>query len=217
MNSKKNKKHPIILALDTDCLEKVTKFKKLFSPYIDYIKIGSPLFTKFGSKVIDIIKKENINIFLDLKFHDIPSTVFNACYQSTLLGVNMLTIHLMGGKEMIEKAIEGVKKAQKKTKQKCLVLGVMVLTSFDESLFQSTFLTDEKIKDYMLHLVTIGNKAGIDGFICSPKEVAYFKKKFPKKYGLHLALEIKAKMKLLIKKEFQQQNKLFKQVQISSL
>ena len=99
----------LILALDVDSLENARHFVNLLSPKIKIFKVGSQLFTGYGPKIIDFIHKKGGEVFLDLKFHDIPNTVANAVSQACRLKVKMLTLHISGGAEMLRAAVQAAK------------------------------------------------------------------------------------------------------------
>ena len=139
----------LILALDVDSLEKARNFVNLLYPKIRFFKIGSQIFTGCGPKIIEFIHKKGGEVFLDLKFHDIPNTVANAVAQAARLKVKMLTLHISGGKEMLEAAVKAAKEVSLAIKRKSpLLIGVTVLTS------------QESGRDEVLRLARIGLECG---------------------------------------------------------
>ena len=150
----------LILALDVDSLEKAMNFVNLLYPKIRFFKIGSQLFTGCGPKIIEFIHKKGGEVFLDLKFHDIPNTVANAVAQAARLKVKMLTLHISGGKEMLEAAVKAAKTIKP---NQPLLIGVTVLTS------------QESGRDEVLRLARIGLGCGLDGVVCSAQEVRFLR------------------------------------------
>ena len=154
----------LILALDVDSLEKARNFVNLLYPKVRVFKIGSQLFTGCGPKIIEFIHKKGGEVFLDLKFHDIPNTVANAVAQAARLKVKMLTLHISGGKEMLEAAVKAAKEASLAIKRKSpFLIGVTVLTS------------QESGRDEVLRLARIGLECGLDGVVCSAREVRFLR------------------------------------------
>ena len=119
---------PVIVALDLEPSDSISLANKLNPDYCK-LKIGSQLFTTGGPKVITQLNELGFDIFLDLKFHDIPNTVYQAINSCISQNVWMINIHASGGKEMLKAAHKAVNNAQKKT----LLVGVTVLTSLDEA------------------------------------------------------------------------------------
>ena len=154
----------LILALDVDSPEKARNFVNLLYPKIRFFKIGSQIFTGCGPKIIEFIHKKGGEVFLDLKFHDIPNTVANAVAQAARLKVKMLTLHISGGKEMLEAAVKAAKEASLAIKRKSpFLIGVTVLTS------------QESGRDEVLRLARIGLECGLDGVVCSVREVRFLR------------------------------------------
>ena len=117
----------IIVALDYNNYEEVLKFIDNIDPNLFRLKIGKELFTKYGPSTVKEIHNKGFEVFLDLKFHDIPTTVKRACYVASELGVWMLNVHAMGGNDMLSAAKEGVDQSN----QNPYLIGVTVLTSMN--------------------------------------------------------------------------------------
>ena len=116
----------IIVALDYHDKKQALELSKKLDPSYCRLKIGKQLFTKYGPTIIDELQDMDFEIFLDLKFHDIPVTVYKACLEAYKLGVWMLNIHLLGGQEMVLAAKEARDEVNKKSKgnvQRCLAMG----------------------------------------------------------------------------------------------
>ena len=116
---------------------------------------------------------------MDLKYHDIPHTVGNACSEAAKLGVDMLTIHLAGGSDMIKQACSSVKTIKEKYHHSCLILGVSLLSSIDETMLNQEMNVSISLEKYFLNLAKLGVDNGIDGFIASPLEIKILKENFP--------------------------------------
>ncbi len=172
INSKK-----IICALDFDDFSKAENFIKAIDYDIVY-KIGMEFFYRFGidgiKKIIN--KKKNIKLFLDLKLHDIPNTVERAVYPLvTKVRPYMLTVHVAGGKKMLQNAVFAATEASKSSNiKKPLLLGVTVLTSLNNKDLKEmghTISTTKSVENYS----NIAKKAKLDGIVCSPLEVRLVK------------------------------------------
>ena len=140
-------------------------------PNIRWVKVGLELFVREGPRVINILKDLNKNIFLDLKFHDIPNTMSAACYQVSKLGVDMISIHASAGskalKESKKASLEGAKTVNAKPPS---VLGISVLTSFSLEDFKTDLDRNNSIEENVLRLAKLSFEAGLDGCVCSPLE-----------------------------------------------
>jgi len=153
----------IIVAIDSYDYDQAIAILDELNPKLCQVKIGSVAFNALGKNFLRTVQDRGFKIFLDLKLHDIPNTVhetilgFGDCY------IDMLTIHLSGGKHMISKAIEAAHHINTK------VIGVSVLTSLEDKdtreLFQNT------ARDQATRLFQLANETGIDGIVCSPLEL----------------------------------------------
>src|SRR4051812_37767639 len=104
--------NPLIVALDVETLDEAKALVQKLSNSVEIYKIGSQLFTKYGPQAVRDITAMGKRVFLDLKFHDIPNTVAKAVESATSLNVFMLTVHTIGGQDMMEAAAAAAKKAQ---------------------------------------------------------------------------------------------------------
>ncbi len=164
-------KPEIILALDVDSLQKAKYFVNKLYPKIKIFKVGVQLFTAFGPKIVEAINKKGAEVFLDLKFFDIPNTVANAVRQAVRLKVKMLTLHILGDEEMLCQAIAAAKDEARRLRiKRPLLIGVTVLTS------------KEANSSDVLTLAKIGLESGLDGVVCSVREAASLRKKINKKF-----------------------------------
>ena len=162
MNSKK-----IIVALDSADLIKTLDLVKILKNEAFAFKLGYEFFFNFGIKGYNIIKKENVKIFLDLKLHDIPNTVKKGIEAIAKLEPYFTTIHISGGDEMQKNA--NLKKGTTK------ILGVSILTSLN-SKQTGKFYFNEKINNIVSSFVKYAQKNKLDGIVCSPEEIKTVKK-----------------------------------------
>tara|TARA_Y100001978_G_C23639509_1_gene407584 strand:- start:1 stop:720 length:720 start_codon:yes stop_codon:yes gene_type:complete len=179
-----NPEDKIILALDN--LSASEAFVLLEEcPRIKWIKIGLELFSREGPDVINIFKKMNKKIFLDLKFHDIPNTMKSACYQVSKLGVDMISLHSSAGLRALrlskKATLEGAVDANKIPP---LVIGITVLTSLSREEFNNELKMEMSISESVLHLANLSFKAGLNGCVCSPLEAKSLRKTFDKSFNL---------------------------------
>jgi orotidine-5'-phosphate decarboxylase len=124
--------------------------------------------------VVKAVRKRGCDVFLDLKFHDIPNTVAHAVKSAASLGVAMTTLHAVGGPVMMEAAAKAVEGSE------LLILAVTVLTSMDSSQLSSTGISVEP-KEQVLRLAGLASRAGIGGIVCSPLEITAIRETFSDK------------------------------------
>ena len=167
--TQKDKSNKIIIALDYDNKESVIKLCNLLDPSYCRMKVGKQLFTKYGPYIIDLIHSKNFEIFLDLKFHDIPVTVYKACIEAYKLGIWMINIHLLGGEEMVNAARE----AKDKTNSSALIIGVSLLTSHDNKSLINLGFKDRETT--VQKLAMLAENCSIDGIVCSPSDITSVK------------------------------------------
>lgn len=164
-------KSEIVLALDVDSFSRAKYFVNKLYPKIKIFKVGMQLYTALGPKIIQMIHKKGGEVFLDLKFLDIPNTVAKAVRQAARLKVKMLTLHISGQEEMLKAAVSAAKDEAKKLKiKKPLLIGVTVLTSQKANSAQ------------VLKLAKIGINSGLDGVVCSALEAKNLRNKIKRKF-----------------------------------
>jgi len=156
---------PIIIALDLDQKSALELANKI-DPQDCKVKVGSQLFTSSGPKLIEELKNLGFEIFLDLKFHDIPNTVRKAVETAIEMGVWMLNVHSLGGREMLKAAFE----AKESASIKPFLIGVTMLTSLDNKSIKQVGL-QLNIEDQVLLLTNLCKEEGLDGVVCSPNEL----------------------------------------------
>ena len=153
----------IIVAIDTYDLQEANVILDQLSPDLCKIKIGSVVFNSLGKSFLKEVSSRGFKIFLDLKLHDIPNTVHEAILGFHDCSIEMLTVHLSGGEEMLKKAMLAGKSINSK------VIGVSILTSLEESDTLSLF--NNKLDHQIRNLFEIAVKANLDGVVCSPHEL----------------------------------------------
>jgi len=153
----------IIVAIDTYDLQEANLILDQLDPNLCKIKIGSVVFNSLGKSFLKEVSSRGFKIFLDLKLHDIPNTVYEAILGFHDCSIDMLTVHLSGGEEMLKKAMLAGKSINTK------VIGVSILTSLEESDTLSLF--DNKLDHQIRNLFEIAVKANLDGVVCSPHEL----------------------------------------------
>jgi orotidine-5'-phosphate decarboxylase len=169
-------KDKIIVALDVATKKTALALVDQLRGDISCFKVGLQLYIAEGPEIVRAIRATDANVFLDLKLHDIPNTVAKAVRSAAELGIQMLTIHLCGGAEMIRAAVSA-------KPRELSLLGVTVLTSADGQTLRKIGIPD-KIDDHVLRLAKLGVKKEIDGLVASPHEVKMLRAQFGKKIKL---------------------------------
>lgn len=160
----------IILALDVE-KEKALELCQKLSGEIGVVKVGLELFCAGGKEVLTEISNTGMEIFLDLKFHDIPQQVERAVRVVSSWPVKMLTLHCLGGRKMLEAAVE----AASSRFPRPLLLGVTLLTSLDSE--ELSYLPLDSVEESVLSLTELALECGLDGVIASPREVRFLRKR----------------------------------------
>ena len=172
-------KKKLIVALDLKNYRQIVNLIDIIGGNALWYKVGAVNFTAYGSKITDELKKKDKKIFLDLKYHDIPNTVKEAVFEASKLGVDMLTVHAIGGKDMMKAAKEGLKAYQDKTSDKGpLILAVTILTSVSSESMHSDMLINSTVENAVLKLAENAAESNINGLVASPKEITLLKKQF---------------------------------------
>jgi len=165
-------KERLIVALDLDDLERVKALVKLLAGELGMFKVGKQLFTHAGPAVVKMIEKMEGEVFLDLKFHDIPTTVAKAAIEATRLGVKMFNVHASGSLEMMRQTVKEVRRVcRQETLRRPIMLAVTVLTSLEKSDLERVGV-DREVLDQVVRLASLSQEAGMDGVVASPQEVA---------------------------------------------
>ena len=167
----------LFIAIDQNNINKAKKLIQMLPPEICGIKVGKELFTACGPEIIEWIQKKEFKVFLDLKYHDIPNTVKNACFVASKMGVSILNVHALGGKDMMLAAKEGVDKSTNNP----YLIAVTLLTSMDSSILKEIGFTS-KINDQVLKLSKSAIEAKLDGVVCSAQDIKNVKSMVPKDF-----------------------------------
>jgi orotidine-5'-phosphate decarboxylase len=153
-------KSKLIVALDVDAYDEATKLVRDLAGVVGVFKVGSQLFTRTGPKIVEFIHGCGGQVFLDLKFHDIPNTVAKAVEAAAAWKVLMLTVHACGGAEMLQAAARPMA-------NRPLILGVTVLTSVAGD-----------VNAKVLQRAKLAKDCGLDGVIASPREIGVLRQTF---------------------------------------
>lgn len=176
--------NPIIVALDVPTAEQALNLAGRLAPVVGAFKIGSELFTSAGPDIVRRIRSTGASVFLDLKFHDIPNTVAKAVAAATRLDVQMLTVHTLGGLEMMRAAEEAAERtASQSGRNPPVVLGVTVLTSMDGNTLQEVG-AEANVGRQVERLAGLAVRAGLRGLVCSPLEIVALRQILPAKVQL---------------------------------
>ncbi len=157
----------VIVALDFAEIVQALALVECLDPAQCRLKVGKELFTRSGPVLVETLQEKGFEVFLDLKFHDIPNTVAKACKAAADLGVWMVNVHAMGGRQMMEAAREAVASASHRPR----LIAVTVLTSMGAADLAGIGLQGSP-EDNVRRLAGLTESAGLDGVVCSPREVA---------------------------------------------
>ncbi|MFH1868910.1 MAG: orotidine-5'-phosphate decarboxylase [Candidatus Omnitrophota bacterium] len=160
----------LIVALDVDNLKKAKVLVDKLYPFIKIFKVGSELFTACGPQAIEMLHKKKAKVFLDLKFHDIPNTVASAVKMARGMGVFMLNVHALGGKQMLKASVSAKGKGKSP-----ILLAVTVLTSMDTGELRRTGIKKSPLAQVKA-LAFLARSTGVDGVVCSAKEIKTIRK-----------------------------------------
>jgi orotidine-5'-phosphate decarboxylase len=169
----------IIIALDFDNAEETFGLVKQLKPEMCRLKVGKELFTTVGPALVERLVGDGFDVFLDLKFHDIPHTVAAACKAAARMGVWMVNVHALGGRKMLLAAREALEGLSERPK----LIAVTVLTSMDkEDLLEIGMHADPQ--DVVLRLAKLAQSCALDGVVCSGHEAALLKRELGQSFRL---------------------------------
>src|SRR3989338_2789898 len=163
----------VIVALDQCDRASIDQFVSIVNPTLCRLKVGKHAFTRFGPALVRELIHQKFSVFLDLKYHDIPNTVAEACRAAAEMGVWMLNVHVSGGRNMLIAAREAIDEFPKH--QRPLLIGVTVLTSLDDNDLKQLGMHDS-VENTVLRLAKNAKEAGLDGVVCSANEVTLLRK-----------------------------------------
>ncbi len=155
----------IVVALDYAKPQDALALAARLDPSLCKLKIGKELFTASGPQLVEQLVGRGYDIFLDLKFHDIPTTVGKACEAASRLGVWMLNVHASGGSDMMKAALEGVRRSGRSP----LLIAVTVLTSMNQAALNQVGVTGD-LRSQVLNLARLTKQSGLHGVVCSAQE-----------------------------------------------
>ncbi len=167
-----NPKERLIIALDFNSMNDATKLIDELGDNAVFYKVGLELFLYTKGEIIEYLASKNKKVFLDLKFHDIPNTTAMASLFTSKQNIFMFNVHTSGGKKMMEKTVEEIKKLNKNN----LIIGVTILTSLSENDIKNMFSSNLNLKELAVNLAKLGKEAGLNGVVCSPNEANIIKK-----------------------------------------
>ena len=165
---------PIVVALDFSTANEALEMASRLDPKLCRVKVGKELFTHCGPSIVEALQQQGFEVFLDLKFHDIPNTTAMAVKAAAELGVWMVNVHCSGGLRMMQACREVLSTFEKKP----LLIGVTVLTSMERSDLTGLGL-DVEPQEQVLRLAKLAEEAGLDGLVCSAQEASALKAQYP--------------------------------------
>lgn len=166
----------VVVALDVDSTEKAINIVRQCEGFPLFFKIGKQLFTSQGPEIVKFIKDMGHKVFLDLKYHDIPNTVAMATIEGAKLGVDIINLHISGGRAMMETTVNKVEEfCNANGIKKPEILGVTILTSLDDKSLSEIGYIDTA-SNMVERLAKLGKDCGLDGVVCSPLEIEIVKK-----------------------------------------
>jgi orotidine-5'-phosphate decarboxylase len=169
----------IIVALDFPQASAALEFAQRVEPSLCRLKVGKELFTSAGPQLVEQLQQRGFEVFLDLKFHDIPNTTAQACKAAAALGVWMVNVHAMGGKRMMEAAREALANVEHRPK----LIAVTVLTSMAQEDLHGIGINASPAHMVML-LAKLVRDSGLDGVVCSALEVSSLRQQYEKEFCL---------------------------------
>lgn len=159
-----NPSDSVLVALDVPSRERAIELAQKLEPHVGGFKIGLELFCASGPSIVEQIGPKKV--FLDLKFHDIPNTVGSACRVAAKMGVKIFNVHCLGGLDMMRAAVDATREVDPNVH----LIGVTVLTSHDADSLARLGLS-ESPREAVLRLAELAREAGLDGVVCSPREI----------------------------------------------
>lgn len=164
------KSSPLVVALDFENINDCMRLVNELDPTLCRLKVGKEMFTLFGPHFIGQLQKLGFDIFLDLKFHDIPNTTARAVRAAASLGVWMVNVHASGGEQMLRAA----KDALSSSPSPPLLIAVTVLTSMTSDALRATGI-ERSAGEHALYLARLASRCGLDGVVCSAHEAKAIK------------------------------------------
>jgi len=166
------------ICLPLDGLHSVEEVRSLvgeLSPFVGRFKVGKESFTRFGPKIVELVRDHGGGVFLDLKYHDIPNTVRGAARAATEMGVALFNVHASGGLAMMEAAMDGVEEGVRAGSNRPDVVAVTVLTSIDGAILNEELGVPGSVEEQVLRLARLTESAGLDGIVCSAADLGHLR------------------------------------------
>tara|TARA_B100000700_G_scaffold228252_2_gene252125 strand:+ start:3543 stop:4268 length:726 start_codon:yes stop_codon:yes gene_type:complete len=184
MSITNNPNEKIIIALDgmnkNDVLSILEKL-----PDVIWVKVGLELFVSEGPDILSLLRDKGKKIFLDLKFHDIPTTVARSCFAASQTGAQFISLHTCAGKKALKMAKDAAKEGAAKVNLPTpKLLGITVLTSWSQRDFENELLINQSINERVKHMADIASTSCLGGCVCSPKEVQMLRSIYPEPFEL---------------------------------
>lgn len=170
---------PVIVALDYDDARQALSLAQRLDPMSCRLKVGKELFTAAGPAVVEELQTLGFELFLDLKFHDIPNTVASALRSVASLGVWMVNVHASGGRRMLEASVDALASASSPP----TLIGVTVLTSMDAADFSELAYRDS-LEQQVMRLASLCQDCGLQGVVCSAREAAHLRRELGEAFQL---------------------------------
>ena len=174
-----NSSSRVIVAMDFDNQQSALQLAEQLDPSQCRLKVGKELFTVAGPQLVKALVERNFDVFLDLKFHDIPNTTAKAVSAAADLGVWMTNVHACGGSRMMEAAQHSLQQSG----SEMLLIAVTVLTSMEQSDLQQIGIQRDPAEQ-VLHLAQLAKNAGLQGVVCSAQEASSLKAQLGEKFKL---------------------------------
>ncbi len=175
----------MVLALDFHDTATALQWVEKTREHVGMFKVGGQLFTQAGPSFVKEVIQKGGKVFLDLKFHDIPNTVAACAEAAVDMGVSIFNVHASGGRAMMQAAARAAeKRAKEKNLPKPIVLGVTVLTSMDDAVLKSDIGVARSAAEQVLHLAKLAKDSGLDGVVCSPREIQALRAACPKPFQI---------------------------------
>lgn len=159
----------IIFALDVHGLDDIDRWADMLAGKVGMFKVGKELFTSCGPAAVKAVQRRGGQVFLDLKYHDIPNTVASAMCEAARLGVQLANLHALGGAEMMETAVAAVHREFSDTERPRLLAVTILTSSTAETLRQIGI--DHSVQDMVVRLARLAKASGMDGVVASPLEI----------------------------------------------
>lgn len=161
-------RNKIIFALDVNGLNEIEFWSERLSGKVGMFKVGKELFTATGPEAVKSVQRHGGQVFLDLKYHDIPNTVAKAMIEAARMGVQLANLHALGGAEMMETAATAVRNEFGDARPK--LLAVTILTSSTEATLRAVGI-EHPVQEMVVRLARLAQNAGMDGVVASPLEI----------------------------------------------